>query len=56
MALLKLPGNKKDEALRYLHSVVKDFPQSQEAKTARDQIAKLSPPSKAPAKKPAKKG
>lgn len=54
MALLKLPGDKKDEALRYLHSVVKDFPQSQEAKTAKDQIAKLSPPAKAPAKTPAK--
>jgi tol-pal system protein YbgF len=55
MALLKLPGDKNDEALRYLHSVVKDFPQSQEAKTAKDQIAKLSPPAKAPAKPPAKK-
>jgi tol-pal system protein YbgF len=64
LALLKLPEDKKDEALKYLKSVVKDFPQSQEAKTARDQIAKLTPkpaapakaPEKAPAKAPAKKG
>lgn len=64
LALLKLPEDKKDEALKYLKSVVKDFPQSQEAKTAKDQIAKLTPkpaapakaPEKAPAKAPAKKG
>jgi len=61
MALLKLPGNKKDEALKYLHSVVKDYPASQEAKTAKDYIGRLTPkpaaaPAKAPAKVPAKKG
>lgn len=56
LALLRLPGNKKDEALKYLHSVVKDFPKSQEAKTAKDKIAELTPKQKAPAKKPAKKG
>ncbi len=60
LALLKLPGDKKPEALKYLHSVVKDFPASQEAKTAKDHISRLSPakpaPSKAPAKAPAKKG
>lgn len=55
MALLKLPEDKKGEALKYLQSVVKDFPQSQEAKTARDYIARLTPPAKAPAKAPAKK-
>jgi len=61
MALLKLPENKKDEALRYLHSVVKDYPASQEAKTAKDYISRLSPkpaaaPAKVPAKTPVKKG
>lgn len=54
LALLKLPGDKKAEALSYLNSVVKDFPQSQEAKTAKDQIAKLTPKPAAPAKAPAK--
>jgi len=62
MAILKLPEDKKPEALKYLHSVVKDFPASQEAKTAKDYINRLSPPkpaappAKAPAKTPAKKG
>ncbi|OIO03757.1 MAG: hypothetical protein COX65_05695 [Elusimicrobia bacterium CG_4_10_14_0_2_um_filter_56_8] len=50
MALLKLPEDKKDEALSYLRSVVKDFPKSQEAKTAKDYISRLKP-AKAPAKK-----
>ncbi len=49
MCLMKLPGDKKDEALKYLQSVVKDFPSSQEAKTAQDYIDKLSPPKPAPA-------
>ncbi|MDD5208804.1 MAG: tetratricopeptide repeat protein [Elusimicrobiales bacterium] len=64
MALLKLPEDKKAEALKYLQSVVKDFPQSQEAKTAKDYIDRLMPkppaaPAKAaakPAKAPIKKG
>ncbi|OGR44125.1 MAG: hypothetical protein A2X35_13080 [Elusimicrobia bacterium GWA2_61_42] len=62
MALLKLPEDKKSEALKYLHSVVKDYPASQEAKTAKDYITRLSPakpaaaPAKTPAKAPAKKG
>ncbi|MEK7721152.1 MAG: tol-pal system protein, partial [Elusimicrobiota bacterium] len=54
MALLKLPGDKKAEALKYLQSVVKDFPQLQEAKTARDYIDRLTP--RSPAKTPTKKG
>lgn len=55
MALLKLPEDKKAEALKYLQSVVKDFPQSQEAKTAKDYIDRLNPkPPAAPAKAPAK--
>ena len=53
LALLKLPEDKKPEAMKYLHSVVKDFPASQEAKTAKDYIIRLSPPKPAPAK-PAK--
>ena len=60
MALLKLPENKKAEAVKYLQSVVKDFPTSQEAKTAKDHLSRLVPakaaPQKAPAKAPAKKG
>ncbi|OGR66263.1 MAG: hypothetical protein A2X31_05940 [Elusimicrobia bacterium GWB2_63_22] len=58
MALLKLPGDKKAEAVKYLQSVVKDFPTSQEAKTAKDHLSRLVPPKapqKAPAKAPAKK-
>jgi len=56
MALLKLPEDKKPEALKYLQSVVKDFPQSQEAKTAKDYIARLTTkqPPAAPAKAPVK--
>jgi tol-pal system protein YbgF len=57
MALLKLPEDKKSEAAKYLHSVVRDFPASQEASTAKDLISKLSPqkpqPQAAPAKPPA---
>jgi hypothetical protein len=60
MALLKLPEDKKAEAVKYLQSVVKDFPTSQEAKTAKDHLGRLTPPKpapqKAPAKAPAKKG
>jgi len=66
MALLKMPEDKKSEALKYLQSVVKDFPASQEAKTAKDYITRLSPPKpaaapakapvKTPAKPPVKKG
>ena len=55
MALLKLPEDKKAEALKYLQSVAKDFPQSQEAKTARDYIVRLTAkPQAAPAKAPIK--
>jgi tol-pal system protein YbgF len=54
MALLKLPEDKKPEALKYLQSVVKDFPQSQEAKTAKDYIDRLTAKTPAPAKPAAK--
>jgi len=48
MSLLKMPEDKgkQPEAMKYLHSVVKDFPSSQEAKTAKDYIARLSAPAK----------
>ncbi len=53
MTLLKLPGDKKDEAEKYLRSVIKDFPASQEAKTAKDYLNRLTPAK--PAAQPAKK-
>lgn len=53
MAILKLPEDKSAEALKYLQSVVKEFPQSQEARLAKDYIARLTKPA-APAKAPAK--
>ena len=58
LALLKLPEDKKSEALKYLQSVIRDFPKSQEADTARDHINRLSPPKQAPlpVKNHAKKG
>ncbi|OGS11588.1 MAG: hypothetical protein A2234_02645 [Elusimicrobia bacterium RIFOXYA2_FULL_58_8] len=56
LALLKLPGDKKSEAAKYLHSVIRDFPKSQEAATARDHLNKLSPPKQNPAPKPANPG
>ena len=61
LALLKLPEDKKSEAVKYLHSVVRDFPNSQEAETARDHINRLPPPHKPepaapPAKNRSKKG
>lgn len=65
LALLKISDDKKPEAVKYLQSVVRDFPQSQEAKTAKDNLARLAgaQPAKpaaparapAPAKKPAPK-
>jgi tol-pal system protein YbgF len=52
LSLLKLDEKgKKDEAVKYLRSIVKDFPGSQEAGTAKDTLNKLYPPkTKAPAK------
>lgn len=63
MSLLKLPEDKKSEAMKYLYSVVHDFPKAQEAETAKDLITKLSPakpvqpaPKPAHAAQPAKTG
>lgn len=38
LALLKLPENKKDEAEKYLKSVIKDYPRSPEAETAGEKL------------------
>ncbi len=50
LSILKLPENKKDEALRYLKSVVKDYPNSAEAKLAKKHIAELNKKTKKPKK------
>ena len=42
LSILKLPENKKDEALRYLKSVIKDYPDSKEAKLAKKHISELN--------------
>lgn len=57
LSLLKLDEKgKKPEALKYLHSIVKDYPDSQEAKTAKDYISRLSDkPARKPAAKPARR-
>ncbi len=58
LSLLRMPGDKKEEALKYLKSVVADFPQSQEAKSAREEIEKLvgKPGARrSPAKTPARR-
>jgi tol-pal system protein YbgF len=54
LALLKLPEDKKGEAVKYLQSVIRDFPKSQEAQTAKDHLARLSPQKPKPAAQPAK--
>ncbi|MCG2726533.1 MAG: tetratricopeptide repeat protein [Elusimicrobia bacterium] len=42
LAILKLPENKKEEALKYLESVVKDYPNSKEATLAKKHISELN--------------
>ncbi len=44
--LLKMPTPKKDEAIKYLKSVVRDYPTSPEAETAKAQLAKHAPEKK----------
>ena len=51
LAILKLPENKKAESLKYLESITRDYPESQEAGTAKAYIARLRP-SKTEAAKP----
>jgi tol-pal system protein YbgF len=44
LSLLKLDEKgKKEEAVKYLRSIIKDFPDSQEAGTAKDNLARLYP-------------
>lgn len=54
MSLLKMPEPKTDEATKYLKSLVKDFPTSAEAETAKIQLSKYNN-AKKPAAKPAPK-
>ena len=42
-ALLKTPGNHKDEAERYLQSIINDFPNTPQAKLAEEQLESLTP-------------
>ncbi|HBB67110.1 MAG: hypothetical protein A2X28_06790 [Elusimicrobia bacterium GWA2_56_46] len=51
LSILKFPEDKKTEALKYLESISRDYPKSQEAATARAYITKLRPP-KAETSKP----
>ena len=53
--LLKMPEPKKDEAIKYLKSVVRDYPTSPEAETAKVQISKYAPEKKEQESKPAAK-
>ncbi|MCX5784921.1 MAG: outer membrane protein assembly factor BamD [Elusimicrobia bacterium] len=43
LSILKLPEDKKGEAISYLQSIETDFPKSAEAKTAREYLLKLNP-------------
>ncbi|HAH32623.1 MAG TPA: hypothetical protein DCL44_09965 [Elusimicrobia bacterium] len=43
LSILKLPEDKKGEAIDYLQSIEADFPRSAEAKTAREYLLKLTP-------------
>jgi len=46
LSILKFPEDKKPEALKYLESIVRNYPKSPEARTAKDYIAKLKSPKK----------
>ena len=52
LSILKFPEDKKAEALKYLESITRDYPKSQEASTAKVYIAKLKPPAKTEPAKP----
>ena len=43
LSILKFPEDKKAESLKYLESITRDYPKSQEAVTARVYIARLHP-------------
>lgn len=44
LSILKFPEDKKAESLKYLESITRDYPKSQEADTAKTYIAKLRQP------------
>jgi len=50
LSILKLPEDKKAEAVKYLHSIETDFPKSAEAKTAKEYLSKLTPSKAEPRK------
>jgi tol-pal system protein YbgF len=50
LSILKHPDDKKPEALKYLESIVRDYPKSQEALTAKTYIARLRPAKTEPAR------
>jgi len=52
LSILKFPEDKKAEALKYLESITRDYPKSQEASTAKVYIAKLKQPAKTEPAKP----
>ena len=43
LSILRFPEDKKAESLKYLESITRDYPKSQEAATAKSYIAKLRP-------------
>lgn len=53
LAILKLPGSHKKEAMRYLQSILKDYPKSPQAKLAKKHLQRLKPKPKKPAVKKA---
>ena len=56
LSLLKFPEDKKAEALKYLESIVRDYPASQESDTAKAYIGRLRPPRTETAKPKARTG
>ncbi len=56
LSLLKFPEDKKSEALKYLESIVRDYPASQESDTAKAYIGRLRPPKAETAKPKARTG
>jgi len=54
LCILKLPGNNKDEAVKYLKSIIQDFPGTQQARLAEDYLKEVDPPVAAPEAAPAK--
>ncbi len=51
LAILELPGSHKKEAMRYLQSILKDYPKSPQVKPAKKHLRRLKPKPKKPAVK-----